>query len=172
MTLVWDTGALYVLTPFRRSDFIDYVKYDILFNDVTKVNRVIRIVTTIHRFMGSNGQDLFLTCISYHLTKIYVRLFFPHTYCQIPSGHYVVQRNKLTMRFPNHRINIPIDIGGDNLPVIHNLFVTENQNRSIFPQMRSSLAYSILSKVVVFGYLNSIQYLRAMDISRKQIEIE
>jgi hypothetical protein len=40
--LIWDTGASYGLTPFR-SDFIDYVKCEILVRDVTKVNKVVGI---------------------------------------------------------------------------------------------------------------------------------
>ena len=49
MILIWDTGASFGLTPFR-SDFIDYVKCDIPIRDVTKVNRVIGIGTTLNKF--------------------------------------------------------------------------------------------------------------------------
>ena len=44
MVLVWDMGASYGLTLFR-SDFIDYVKFDLPVKGVTKVNRAIGIVT-------------------------------------------------------------------------------------------------------------------------------
>ena len=63
MMLVWDTGASYGLTPFM-SDFIDYVEFYIPVKDVTKVNRVIGIGTTLHKFIESNGRDIFLPCIS------------------------------------------------------------------------------------------------------------
>ena len=63
MILVWDTGASYGLTPFM-SDFIDYVEFYIPVKDVTKVNRVIGIGTTLHKFIESNGRDIFLPCIS------------------------------------------------------------------------------------------------------------
>jgi len=46
--LIWDTGASYGLTPFR-SDFIDYVECDMPVRDVTKVNKVIGIGTTLHK---------------------------------------------------------------------------------------------------------------------------
>ena len=46
--LAWDTGAQFVLTPFK-SDFVDYVECDIPIKDVTKVNKVIGIGTTIHK---------------------------------------------------------------------------------------------------------------------------
>ena len=41
--------------------------------------------------------------------------------------------------------------------------MNEHQNLGIVPQMRSSLAYSRLFKLDVFGDINSIQYLQAMD---------
>ena len=52
--LVWDTGASYGLTLFK-SDFIDYVKCDIPVKYVNKVNRVIGIGKTLHKFIESNG---------------------------------------------------------------------------------------------------------------------
>ncbi len=48
LILIWDTGALYGLTPFR-SDFIDYVKCEIPVRDVTKVNAVVGIGTALHK---------------------------------------------------------------------------------------------------------------------------
>ena len=52
--LVWYKGASYGLTPFRN-DFIDYVKCDLLFLEVTKVNRVIGIGTNLHKLIVSNA---------------------------------------------------------------------------------------------------------------------
>jgi hypothetical protein len=48
LILIWDTGALYGLTPFR-SDFIDYVACTIPVRDVTRVNTVIGIVLKFER---------------------------------------------------------------------------------------------------------------------------
>jgi methylglyoxal synthase len=47
LIFIWDTGASYGLTSFR-SDFIDYVKCAIPVRDVTKVNAVVGIGTTLH----------------------------------------------------------------------------------------------------------------------------
>ena len=47
LILIWDTGASYGLTPFR-SDFIDYVKSELPVRDVTKINTVVGIGTTLH----------------------------------------------------------------------------------------------------------------------------
>ena len=81
------------------------------------------------------------------------------------GGHSVVNGNQSTMHLPFHRIHIPVDLVGTNLPVVHHSFVIEHQKRAIGPQMRSSLAYSILSELDIFGDLNTIQYFQGMDIS-------
>ena len=140
MVLVWDIGDSYGLTPFR-SDFNYYVKFGIHVKDVNKVNRFIVIGTTINGFININGQDILFPCISYHLTQVYVRLLSTQTYHQMHGGHYLVQGNQVTMHFTNHRIHIPIDHGGTNLPVVHHSFVTEHQMQEIIPQMRLLLAY-------------------------------
>ncbi len=51
LILIWDTGASAGLTPFQ-SDFIDYVKCEIDVRDITKVNKVVGIGTTLHKFVG------------------------------------------------------------------------------------------------------------------------
>jgi hypothetical protein len=65
LVLIWeDTGTSYGLTPFR-SDFIDYVKCDIPVRDVTKVNTVTGIGTTLHNlFTDINGNPIYLPCVS------------------------------------------------------------------------------------------------------------
>ena len=49
MMLECDTGASFVLTPFK-SDFFDGLECDIPIKDITKFNKVIGIGTTIHKF--------------------------------------------------------------------------------------------------------------------------
>ena len=128
--LVWDAGASYGFTKFR-SYFIDYVKCDFLVKDVTKMNRVIGTGTANNRFIDINGQDILLPFISYRLTQTYVRLLYPQNYHQMHGGHSVVQGNQITIPFQNHRIHIPIDLGGTNLPVVHNSSVSDHQNQAI-----------------------------------------
>ena len=154
--LVWDTGSSYGLTPFR-SNLINYVEWNILVKDVTKINRVIGIWTTLHKLIESNGQDILLPCIYYHLTQTYVRIFSTHNYNQLHGGHYVVNRNQVTMQLPFNRIHTPVDIVGTNLPVVHNSFVSDHQKRAIGPQISLSLAYSRPSKLDIFGDLNTTQ---------------
>ena len=81
LILIWDTGGSAGLTPFC-SDFIDYVECDIEVCVVTKVNMVIGIGTTLHKFVDAagNGNNIYLPCVSYHLPSTDVRLFSPQVY--------------------------------------------------------------------------------------------
>ena len=56
LILIWDTGASYGFMMFRRN-FIDDVKYLIPVKYATKINRVIGIGTTLHKFIKSNGNE-------------------------------------------------------------------------------------------------------------------
>jgi hypothetical protein len=76
LILIWDTGGSAGLTPFR-SDFIDYVECDIDVRDVTKVNKVIDVGTTLHNFLYIAGNNVYLPCVSYHLPSTNIRLFSP-----------------------------------------------------------------------------------------------
>ena len=51
LILIWYTRASYGLTPFI-SNFIDYVKCDILVKDGTNIHRVIGIITNFYKFMN------------------------------------------------------------------------------------------------------------------------
>ena len=66
LILIWDTGASAGLTSFC-SDFIDYVECEIQVWDITKVNKVVGIGTTLHRFVNTKGNAVYLPCVSYHL---------------------------------------------------------------------------------------------------------
>ena len=85
LILICDIGSSLELTPFR-SDFIDYVESDTTVKDVTKINRVIGIGTTLHKFKNDKCKDVFLPCVSYHLPTIDVRIFSPQTYHQMHGG--------------------------------------------------------------------------------------
>ena len=58
--LIWDTGESFLLKQFK-SNFIDYMKFNITVKDVTKVNTIIGIRKTIHKFVDTNGKYVFLT---------------------------------------------------------------------------------------------------------------
>ena len=151
MVLAWDTGASYGLTPFR-SDFVDYVKCNIPVNDVTKVNTVIGIGTTLHRFVDENNQEVFLPCVSYHLPATDIRLFSPQTYHQIYGGNSTVDGDKVTMQLRGgKRIVIPIDKGCTNLPMVYNSEVSEEVKDLIGPHVRSALGGASIRQLDHFG---------------------
>ena len=52
---------------------------------------------------------------------------------------------KMTMvqqspEMPAHRLRIPIDMGGTNLPVVHGVSCTDYERENIGPRLRSALA--------------------------------
>jgi len=106
LILIWDTGESYGLTPFR-SDFIDYVKCcEIPVRDVTKVNTVVGMGTTLHKFTDINGNPVYLSCVSYHLPATDVRLFSPQTYHQMHGGYSEVHSNRIRMLLKTPTIEI------------------------------------------------------------------
>jgi hypothetical protein len=98
LILIWDTGASAGLMPFR-SDFIDYVECELDVRDITKVNKVVGIGTTLHKFVDNNGNHIYLPFVSYHLPTTDVRLFSPQIYHQLHGGHSVVNGDKVVMKF-------------------------------------------------------------------------
>ena len=109
LILIWDTGASAGLTPFC-SNFIDYVKCESDVWDITKVNKVIGIGTTLHRFVYTNGNDVHLPCVSYRLPLTDVCLFSPQIYHQLHGGHSVVNGDEVVMMFRNNGATITIPI--------------------------------------------------------------
>jgi len=128
LILIWNTGASFGLMPFR-SDFIDYVECDIPVRDVTKVNRVVGIGNTIHKFMNTNGNPVFLPCVSYHLPQTDVRLFSPQTYHQMHGGYSEVYGQSIQMKLRSSSILIDIKRDHANFPIVHDSFVSEKAKR-------------------------------------------
>ena len=102
--LIWDTGASFRLKPVR-SYFIHYVKADIPVKDITKVNRVIDIGTTIHIFIDVNGTTCYLPFVSYQHLSTYVQLFSPQTYHQMHGGYSTVYGHHVIVHLKDHNIN-------------------------------------------------------------------
>jgi hypothetical protein len=142
LILIWDTGGSAGLTPFR-SDFIDYVECEIDVRDVTKVNKVIGIGTTLHKFIDASGTAVYLPCVSYHLPTTDVRLFSPQVYHQIYGGHSIVNGDEVVMQVRNDggpiTITIPIDKEGTNLPIVRDSFVSQRVKNKHAHKFRSAL---------------------------------
>ncbi|EJK75690.1 hypothetical protein THAOC_02579, partial [Thalassiosira oceanica] len=54
--LVFDTGASHGLTPFL-DDFVDYVEMELKVKDVSSVQTVVGIGTTLYKMRDTKGQD-------------------------------------------------------------------------------------------------------------------
>jgi hypothetical protein len=79
--LIWDTGATHGLTPSLK-DFIHYYLCVIPVRYISKVDRVIGIVTVMHKFRAKIGEDIFLPGLSFHLPTADIRLMSPQSYHQ------------------------------------------------------------------------------------------
>jgi hypothetical protein len=117
-------GASYGLTPFC-SDFIDYLECDIPVRDVTKVNKVIGIGTTLHKFTDTDGKPVFIPCVSYHLPQTDIHPFSPQTYYQMHGGYSEVYGQSIWMMLCTSTISITVEQGMTNLLVVHDSFVSE-----------------------------------------------
>lgn len=162
LMLIWDTGASFGLTPFR-SDFVDYVECDIPVKDVTKVNRVIGIGTTIHKFKNVNHEDVFLPCISYHLPITDVRLFSPQTYHQMHGGFSEVHGTHVVMHCKKQTIAIQINSRETNLPIVPDSFVNKREMKRYGSLFRSALAFAGLSALDFFGDLRTTSDLTSSE---------
>jgi hypothetical protein len=144
LILIWDTGASYGLTPFR-SDFVDYVACTIPVRDVTKVNTVIGIGTTLHKFTNTKGLPVYLPCVSYHLPKTDVRLFSPHVYHQMHGGYSEVHGYCIKMLLKTSEIQIPIVKEKHNLPVVFDSFASSRVKKAFASKMHSSTCHKLLN---------------------------
>jgi hypothetical protein len=84
------------------------VECDIPVRDVTKVNKVIGIGTTIHKFTDINRNPVFLPCVSYHLPQTDIRPFPPQTYHQMHGGYSEVYSQRIMMKLRTSSIHIDI----------------------------------------------------------------
>jgi hypothetical protein len=128
------------MMPFW-SDFIDYVKCEIDVRDITKVNKVVGIGTTLHKFVDNNGNHVYFPCVSYHLPSTDVQLFSPQIYHQLHGGHSVVNSDEVVMKFckVGALISTPIDRNTTNLPIVHNFFMSEKVKREHASKFWSAL---------------------------------
>jgi hypothetical protein len=139
--LIWDMGVSFGLPPFQ-SEFIDYVACTIPVQDITKVNNVIGIGTTLHKFTDTKRFPVYLPCVSYHLPQTDVRLFSPHTYHQMHAGYSKVYGNCIKMLLKTSEIQIQIMREKNNLPVVFDSYVSPKVKKSLASSMRSGLCHT------------------------------
>jgi hypothetical protein len=107
LMLIWDTGASFGSTPFQ-SDFSDYVACTIPVWYVTKVNNVIGIGTTLHKFTDTRGFPVYHPCVSYHLPQTDIPLFSPQTYHKMHGGYSEVYSDCIKMLLKTSKVQIQI----------------------------------------------------------------
>ncbi len=142
--LIWDTGTSFGLTHFW-SDFIDYVACTIPVRDITKINTVIGIGMTLHKFTDTKGFPVYLPCVSCHLPQTDVRIFSPHTYHQMHGGYSEVYSNCIKMLLKTSEIQIQIAWEKHNLPVVFDSYVSPKVKKMLASSMRSGLCHTRLS---------------------------
>jgi hypothetical protein len=148
LMLIWDMGASFGLTPFR-SDFIAYVACTIPVRDVTRVNNIIGIGTTLHN-SDTKGFPVYLPCVSYHLPQTDVHLFSPQTYHQMHGGHSEVYSGYIKMLLNTSEIQIQIVREKHTLPVVFDSYVSSKVKKTLASSMRSGLCRTRLNALDFF----------------------
>ena len=144
--LIWDTGASWGLSPFR-ADFIDYEEVSIPVKDISKTNMVIGIGTVMYKLRATNGDELLVPGISYHLPECDIRLMSPQVYHKLYGGCSIVDGDKVDWRLPKqfemstvHHIEIPMN-KDTNLPMLFNVTCTEEERTTIGPRFTKAVAH-------------------------------
>lgn len=142
--LIWDTGASQGLTPFMK-DFIHYEKCMVPVKDVSKTNFVTGIGTVMYKFRATNGNDVFLPGVAFHLPTADIRLLSPQSYHQRWGGSSTVGAKTITMSLPrygpsqpSHQLEFPIN-QLSNVPTVTNVATTSNERENIGPLLRSAM---------------------------------
>ena len=117
---------------------------------MNKVNRVIKVGTTLYKFINLNVKDVSLPCVSYHIIKTDVPLFFTQNYHNMNGGYSEVYDSQVRMYLTYNQIHIHIGRKKTNISIVYNSFMSENEKRLIGPQMRSSLYCTKLSKLDLY----------------------
>ena len=126
------------------------VKCEIPVRDVTKVNTVVGIGTTLHKFRDINGNPVYLPCVSNHLPETDVRLFSPQTYHQMHGGYSEVHSDCIRMLLKTSTIEIRIVREEHNLPVVFDSFVSGKAKKALASNMRSGLCHTRLNALDFF----------------------
>jgi hypothetical protein len=112
--------------------------------DVTKVNNVIGIGMTLHKF-NTRGLPVYLPCVSYHLLQMDVRLFSPHTYHQMHGGYSKVYGDCIKMLLNTSEIQIQILREKHYLPIVFDSYVSPKVKKTLASSMHSGLCHTQLN---------------------------
>ena len=154
MPLIWDTGASRGLTPFR-ADFIDYQEVDVIVHDISKANRVIGIGTVMYKFVDTNGKEVYLPGVAYHMPNATIRLFSPQSYIQSYGGHATLEGSMVTHHLPpscaqraegevGSSIEFPINVLTANTPMVSGVACTDKERSLVGPHLMSAIPSQLL----------------------------
>ena len=150
--LIWYTGKSYGLKIFK-SDSVHYIDSDIPVKDVTKVDWVIDIGTTVNKCFGNNGVAFYLPCVLYHIHYICVWLIYLQDYHHIHGGHSAVYGFKVKWFFWTTTLWFLLIIKKG----IYLWFTTPNwhQKKIMYMDIKSGmpLSYLGLRQLYFFGYI-------------------
>jgi hypothetical protein len=118
--------------------------------DVTKVNNVIGIGTTLHKFTDTRGFSVYLPCVSYHLSQMDIHLFSLKTYHQMHSGYSEVYGNCIKMLLKTSEIQIQIVREKHNLLIVFDSYVSPKAKKTLASTMRSGLCHTHLNALNFF----------------------
>ncbi len=118
--------------------------------DVTKVNNVNGIGTTLHKFTDTRGFPVYLPCVSYHLPQMDIHLFSPQTYHQMHGGYSEVYGNCIKTLLKTSKIQIQIVREKNNLPVVFDSFISPKAKKMLASTMRSDVCHTRLNALDFF----------------------
>ena len=172
MPLVWDTGASQGLTPFIK-DFIHYQQCDIPVKDVSKINRVIGIGTVMYKFCATNGDEIFLPGVAFHLPTADIRLLSPQSYHQRWGGFSLVGSKNILMNLwqpkgkARHVLEFPLH-DQSNVPTLVNIACTDEEHKLYGPAMHPSLVQHYMAFDNSWRYpVDSFQHDFVTNVSTK-----
>jgi hypothetical protein len=130
--------------------FIDNIKCEIPVRDATKINKVVGIGPSLHKFTDIRGILVYLPCVLYHLPETDVHLFPPQTYHQMHGEYLEVYCNCVRMLFKTLTINIRIVREEHNLPIVFDSFVSGKSKKELSSNMPSGLCHTRLNALDFF----------------------
>jgi hypothetical protein len=113
--------------------------------DVSKVNNVISIGTTLHKFTDTKGTFSLSSLCFISLPQTDVRLFSPHTYNQMHGGYSKVYGDCIKMLLNTSVIQIQIAREEHYLPIIFDSYVSPKVKNTLASFMRSGLCHTRLN---------------------------
>ncbi len=134
------------------TDFSDYFICSISVGDTSKVNEVIGIGTTSHKFITKRGWFVYLPQVANHLPSSKVHLFSPQVFHQNCGRKSTIFGDWVGIQLTDwDYIDIPIDVFESNVPIVQKSMCTEATRRfMIFLWVEASSSMDNIISVIPF----------------------